>query len=184
MNCINKLVSNLKSYNKKLLEESLTFIDIRNDLNLIIKGIAFDNNHTCFYGYDDINDVITSLVLSSNTYGIFLENEYIAIASFDYHYYKDLTRKEVCLCIKEKYRGLGIGYLCSLKIIDECFKDPLTKCIHFTIKEDNITSKKMAENLGFKEYKGYKASAIFTDFDKNIIHNNQYLLKKEDFLKI
>lgn len=181
MDYISVLVSDLKLYKKKLLEESLTFIDIKNDLDLIKQGISFDDNHTCFYGYDDINDVITSLVLSTDTYGIFLEDEYIAIASFDYHYYKDLTRKEVCLCIKEKYRRLGIGYLCFLKIIDECFKEPLVKCIHLTIREDNIASKKMAESLGFKEYKGYKASASFTDLDKKIIHNNQYLLKKEDF---
>ena len=179
MDDINLLVYDIKLIKEKKLEEMLTFQNIKNNFYMLKKGINLDNNHTCFYGFDDINLMVMSLNLADETYGIYLDNEFIGITSFGLHNPKDLTRREICLCLDEKYRNLGIGSICMKKMVDECFKNDATKCIHLCIIKENLSSRKVAEKLNFKEYTGYKNDSYIEDLDGNTHENVQYILKKK-----
>ena len=55
-----------------------------------------------------------------------------------YQYYKDLTRLEVSLSIKNEYRNKGIGKHCLDLIIFNYFQNYDIKSFHVSIREDNI----------------------------------------------
>lgn len=172
-------IEDIKLIKEKKLEELLTLKDIKNDVFLLKEGIYFDDNHTCFYGFDDVNSMAICLNFATKTYGIFLDEEFIGITSYCYHYPLDLTRNEICICLDKNYRSLGIGSICMSKMIDECFTNKNTKSIHLSIREDNTPSIKVAKKLGFKEYIGYKKDSIYEDLNGKTYQNKQYLLKKK-----
>ena len=178
-----KLVILLKKVCNKKITESISLINIDDYKELILKGILFDNEHTCYHSYDSITDIVTSLMTSANNYGIYVENEFIGIVSVFYKYYKDLTRLEMSISIKEEYRNKKIGEFCYNYIIRNYFEDYNMKSIHLSIREDNIKSRKLAEKCGFKLYPGYKDSKYFIDLDGNKIPQVQYLLKRKDYMK-
>ena len=103
--------------------------------------------------------------------------------SYFYHYYKDLSRYEISISIKEKYRNSNIGYCVTNEVIRRMFLFDDIKSIHLYIREDNVKSNMLAKKLGFKEYSGYKCDKYFIDKDNNKIKNKQYLLKKKDYIK-
>jgi len=177
-----ELINLLKNIRDEKLRESIILINI-NDKKLIEKGISFDNKKTCYHSYDNIEDIITGLIVSANNYGIYYCDEFIGIISVFYHYYKDLTRLEMSISIKEGYRGKGIGKHCYDLIISDYFENSDVKSIHLSIREDNIKSRKLAEKCGFKLYKGYKCDNNFIDTDSNAIKQVQYLLTKKDYKK-
>lgn len=177
-----KLVNLLKSiYNEKIIQ-NIKLININKDRKLIEEGILFDDEHTCYHTYESIEDIIIGLMVSSNNYGIYLENEFIGIVSVFNHYYKDSTRLEISMSIKNEYRNKKIGKYCLNIMINKCFEDPKNKSIHLSIREDNIKSRKMAEGCGFKLYKGYKCDNIIVDNNKIVITQFQYLLKRKDYI--
>lgn len=176
------LINLLKQVKNQKILENLELIEIdNNDKELITKGIMFDNKHTCYHDYDKLEDMITSLMVSCNNYGIYLYNEFIGIVSVFYQYYKDLTRLEISLSIKEEYRNNKIGTYCLNCIINNYFENTNIKSIHLSIREDNIKSRKMAENCGFKIYPGYKIDNYFTKEDGIKVKQVQYLLKRKDY---
>lgn len=179
INLINmlKVVRNIK------IQENIKLIDINNNKDLITKAVKFDDKHTCYHSYNNIEDVITGLMVSANNYGIYYKDEFIGIISVFYHYYKDLTRLELSISIKNEYRNKGIGKYCYDLILNNYFEKESIKSIHLSIREDNIKSRMMAEKCGFKLYKGYKCDNYFTDLDGNKIPQVQYLLKKKDYKK-
>lgn len=178
-----KLVNLLKNmYNEKIIQ-NIKLVNINDNKELILKGIMFDNEHTCYHSYETLEDIIIGLMIAANNYGIYLENEFIGIASVFNHYYKDSTRLEISISIKHEYRNKKIGKYCLNNIINNYFEDPKNKSIHLSIREDNIKSRKMAEGCGFKLYKGYKCDNIFIYNKKNVIPQVQYLLKRKDYIK-
>lgn len=168
-------------YNEKLIQD-ISIVNINGNKELITQGISFDNEHTCYHDYDDIDDIITGLLVAADNYGIYLKDEFIGLISVFYHFYKDLSRLEISISINESYRNKNIGKYALDTIIYTCFEDSKNKSIHLSIREDNIKSRKMAENCGFKLYKGYKCDNTFTDLEGNIIPQVQYLLKRKDYL--
>ena len=178
-----ELINLLKLICNEKLGEVICLRSINNDKNLIEKGISFDNEKTCYHSYDNIEELITSLMVSANNYGIYYYDEFIGIISVFYHYYKDLSRLELSISMKEKYRGNGIGECCYKYIINNYFENSDAKSFHLSIREDNIKSRKLAEKCGFKLYKGYKVNNKFIDNDGNTINQVQYLLKKRDYKK-
>ena len=175
-----ELIVLLKEIKEKQILENLEVRKIISR-NLIEEGVGFDNNHTCYHSYDNINDIIVGLFISANNFGIYYNNEYIGIISAYYQYYKDLSRLEFAICIKEEYRNIGIGKYCYDMLIDQYFKSDSIKSIHLTIREDNKGSRLLAEKCGFKLYPGYKVNKIFKDEDGNKYPQVQYLLKKKDY---
>jgi len=178
-----KLINTLKQIRNIKMYEDIDLIDINGNRDLIVQGILFDDEHTCYHSYNSLEDMITSLLVSSCNYGIFYKNEYIGIISAFYHYYKDLSRLELSICIKKEYRNSGIGKLCYDYIIGGYFDEENIKSIHLSIREDNIKSRMIAEKCGFELYKGYKCDNYFIDLEGNIIPQVQYLLKKKDYKK-
>lgn len=171
-----------KVCNKKILDD-ISLKNIDSNKELILKGILFDDEHTCYHSYDSIDDIITGLMLSANNYGIYIKDEFIGIVSIFYKYYKDLTRLEMSISIKKEYRNKRIGEFCYNYIIKNYFENYDIKSIHLSIREDNIKSRKLAEKLGFKLYLGYKDSKYFVDSEGNKIPQVQYLLKRKDYIK-
>lgn len=178
-----KLVILLNKICNQKMQENINLINIDKNRELILKGIMFDNEHTCYYNYETLEDVLTGFMVSANNYGVYLENEFIGIISVFNQYYKDLSRLEISISIKEEYRNKNIGRYCLNNIISDCFKNPKNKSIHLSIREDNIKSRKMAENCGFKLYPGYKSCNYFIDLEGNKIPQVQYLLKRKDYIK-
>ena len=183
MNDKEKLVYLLKQIRLDRIYQDVKLINISDDLDLIRKGILFDNEKTCYYGYKNIEDMITSLSIASQTYGIYYKDEFIGIISYFHHYYKDLGRYEISISIKDKFRNSNICYCVTNEVIRIMFYFDDIKSIHLYIREDNKKSNALALKLGFKEYKGYKCDNYFTDQDGNRIKNKQYLLKKKDYIK-
>lgn len=177
-----KLVNLLKNICNEKIIQNIKLVNINDNRKLILKGIMFDNEHTCYHSYDSLEDVITGLMVSANNYGIYLENEFIGIVSVFNHYYKDSTRLEISMSIKNEYRNKKIGKYCLNIMINKCFEDPKNKSIHLSIREDNIKSRKIAERCGFKLYKGYKCDNMFIDSNGNMTPQFQYLLKRKDHL--
>lgn len=178
-----ELVNVLKKVRNIKMHEDIDIVCINNNRELIEEGISFDDEHTCYHSYKSLEDMITSLMVSNATYGIFYKGEYIGIISVFYHHYKDLSRLELSISIKKEYRNSGIGKFCYNVIIDGYFKDETIKSIHLSIREDNIKSRMLAEKCGFKLYIGYKYDKYFKDLDGNKIPQVQYLLKKKDYIK-
>ena len=178
-----KLAVLLKKVCNEKIKESISLININNDKELILKGILFDNEHTCYHSYESIDDIVTGLMVSANNYGIYVENKFIGIISAFYKYYKDLTRLEMSISMKEEYRNKKIGEFCYDYVIRNYFENYHVKSIHLSIREDNIKSRKLAEKCGFKLYPGYKDSKYFIDLDGNKIPQVQYLLKRKDYIK-
>ena len=162
--------------------ENLKLVKIK-DKDLILKGISFDNEHTCYNNYNNIEDVLIGLITSATNYGIYYKDEFIGIISIYNQYYKDLTRLELSICIKKEYRNKKIGKYCFDYVISESFKNPNNKSIHLSIREDNIKSIMLAKKCGFKLYRGYKSCDNFIDLNGNKIHQEQYLLKRKDYIK-
>lgn len=178
-----ELIYLLKMIRNQKIMQNIRLVDINNNKELIIKGVMFDDAHTCYHSYEQLEDVITGLMISANNYGIYLENEFIGIISVFYQYYKDLTRLEISLSIKREYRSKNIGKYCMDLVIPKCFERTGIKSIHLSIREDNIKSRKLAEKCGFKIYTGYKNCNTFTDLNENKIPQVQYLLKRKDYIK-
>jgi len=163
--------------------KKINLMNINNNRTLIEKGIKFDNEHTCYNNYESLEDVITGLLVSADNYGIYFNNEFIGLISIFNQYYKDLTRLEISMSINYKYRNMHIGKYCLENIIKKYFENENNKSIHLSIREDNIKSRKMAENCGFKLYKGYKSCNYFIDSKGNSIPQVQYLLKRKDYIR-
>ena len=178
-----KLINLLKKIYNEKTAQNLNLININGNEELILKGVLLDDEHTCYNNYEKLEDVITGLMISADNYGIYLENEFIGIISIFNQYYKDLTRLEISISIKREYRNKNIGKYCLENIISKYFKDSNNKSIHLSIREDNIKSRKMAENCGFKLYPGYKSCKKFIDLKGNLIPQVQYLLKRKDYLR-
>lgn len=178
----NDLINLLKIIRNKKMTENIKLININDNKDLIIKGVMFDTGHTCYHTYEKIEDVITGLIVSATNYGIYYKDEFIGIISVFYHYYKDLTRLELSMSIKEGYRSKGIGKVCYDYILNKYFKSEGVKSIHLSIREDNIKSRMLAEKCGFKLYKGYKCDNTFINKNGNRISQVQYLLKKKDYV--
>ncbi|MBQ9071982.1 MAG: GNAT family N-acetyltransferase [Bacilli bacterium] len=183
LNLEEKLINLLKNVCAEKLIQNLSLTNINGNEELILKGVMFDDEHTCYNNYEKLEDVITGLIVSADNYGIYLENEFIGIISIFNQYYKDLTRLEVSMSIKNQYRNMNIGKYCLETIISKYFKDSNNKSIHLSIREDNIKSRKMAEHCGFKLYPGYKSCKNFIDLKGNQISQVQYLLKRKDYIK-
>lgn len=178
-----KLINVLKKECNQKIIQNIRLLNINNNEELIRKGVSFDDEHTCYNNYENIEDVITGLIVSADNYGIYLEDEFIGIISIYNQWYKDLTRYEISICIKNEYRNKNIGKYCFDYIINNYFKKPDIKSIHLSIIEDNIKSRRVAENCGFKLYPGYKNCNFFTDLNGNIIPQVQYLLKRKDYIR-
>lgn len=161
---------------------NIKLISINGNKDLITKGVLFDTEHTCYHDYYDFNDIIIGLLIAADNYGIFYNDEFIGLVSIFPHYYKDKSRLEISISIKEEYRNKKIGKYSLKNIIDICFKEEQNKSIHLSIREDNIKSRKMAESCGFKLYRGYRCDDTFTTLDGNIVTQVQYLLKRKDYL--
>lgn len=177
------LISLLKIIHNKKIIENLKLVDITNNKDLITKGVMFDDEHTCYHTYSRIEDVITGLMVSADNYGIYYKDEFIGIISVFNHYYKDLTRFELSISIKNEYRNQGIGKYCYDYILDNYFKKDKVKSIHLSIREDNVKSRILAEKCRFKLYQGYKCDNTFIDLKGNKIPQVQYLLKRKDYVK-
>lgn len=177
-----KLIILLKKVCNEKVNKNINLLNIYNNRKLILEGILFDDENTCYHSYEDIEDVITSLMVSADNYGIYLENKFIGIISVFNHYYKDLTRLEISICIKKDYRNKKIGEYCFNQIISNYFKKNNIKSIHLSIRCDNIKSIRLAEKCGFKLYTGYKIDNVFIDKNNNIQSQVQYLLKKNDYM--
>ena len=54
--------------------ENLKLVKIK-DKDLILKGISFDNEHTCYNNYNNIEDVLIGLITSATNYGIYYKDE-------------------------------------------------------------------------------------------------------------
>ena len=183
MGDLEKLVNLLKKVRDKNMNYEVEIRDINSNIDLINEGISFDDEKTCFYGYDNIEDILTSLQVSTNLYGIFIKEKFIGMIGVYFHYYKDLTRLETLMCIKKEYRKRGIGTYCLNNIINYYFSGEGYKSIHISIRKDNTSSIRAAKKLGFKEYTGYKKDMIFTDKEGNKIPQAQYLLTKKEYEK-
>lgn len=177
-----ELIFLLKELKKKELLENLELRQIFSR-SLIEQGVLFDNDHTCYHSYENINDVIIGLFISATNYGIYYKDEYIGIISSFYQYYKDLGKIEFAICLKKEYRNLGIGKYCYDVLINEQFKNESIKSIHLTIRDDNIESRNLAKKSGFKLYPGYKSNAMFCDQLGNVYPQVQYLLTKKEYIK-
>lgn len=180
---IEKLINILKNKCSEDIIKNIRLININNKEELIRKGILFDNEYTCYNNYESIDDIITGLMVSADNYGIYLEDEFIGIVSMFYQYYKDLTRYEISICIKKEYRNINVGKYCFNYVISDCFKNTDIKSIHLSIREDNIKSRKVAENCGFKLYPGYKNCKLFYNYDGTLVSQVQYLLKRKDYMQ-
>ena len=178
-----KLVSLLRKIYEEKIIENISILNINGNKDLITEGVFFDNEHTCYHTYDDIQDVITGLMVSANNYGIYFQDEFIGIISVFYQYYKDLSRYEMSICIKDKYRNKNIGKYCFAYVIQDCFEKTDIKSIHLSIREDNIKSRKVAEKNGFKLYSGYKNCKCFIDLNGNPVNQVQYLLRRNEYIR-
>ena len=179
-----KLIYLLKRMLNDKIKDEVSLLNLDNNKDLIKRGILFDNEHTCYNDYDSLEDIITGLMISANNYGIYIKDEFIGIVSIFYKYYKDLTRLEMSISIKEEYRNKKIGEFCYNYVIKNYFENYKVKSIHLSIREDNVKSRKLAEKLGFKLYPGYKDSKYFVDLEGNKIPQVQYLLKRKDYVKM
>ena len=103
--------------NKKVFDD-ISLMNIDNNKKLILKGILFDDEHTCYHSYDSLDDIVTGLMVSANNYGIYIKDEFIGIVSIFYKYYKDLTRLEMSISIKKEYRNKKIGEFCYEYVIN------------------------------------------------------------------
>ena len=177
-----KLLIILKKVRNKKIIEKIKLIKI-NDQELIEKGISYDDEHTCYHDYSSLDDIITGLLLSADNYGIYLDGEFIGLISAFYQYYKDLTRLEISMSIRNDYRNKSIGKYCLSLIMCHYFLNTDIKSIHLSIREDNIKSIKLANNLGFNIYPGYKCDNTFTAENGQVYNQVQYLLKKKDYIK-
>lgn len=153
------------------------------DINLIEKGVTFDNEHTCFQKYSNINNLARSLIFVADNYGIYYKDKYIGYACLHLQHYNFSEKLEIGICIKEEFRNLGIGKYCYDNLIRIAFEKDEIKSIHLSIKEGNEASIRLAQKCGFNEYSGYKSCAIFEDVNGNAHPQLQFLLKKKDYKK-
>lgn len=174
----NDLISVLRKLQDKIILDNVKIKYINGKEDLILKGVLFDNEHTCYHSYEKIEDIVTSLMVSANNYGIFIGNEFIGIISTFYKDYKDLTCFEISVNIKKEYRNKKIGTHSLNYVIKDIFKNTNIKSIHLSIRESNIKSRKMAINCGFNEYEGCETDKVITDINGKTVNQIQYLLKK------
>lgn len=177
-----KLLILLKKMRNEKIIENIKLVEIDNK-ELIEQGVLFDNEHTCYHDYSSLDDIITGLIVSADNYGIYLDGNFIGLISAFYQYYKDLSRLEISMSIRSDYRNKNIGKYCLSLIIYYYFLNTDIKSIHLSIREDNIKSIKLAHNLGFNKYPGYKCDNTFTDENGKVYNQVQYLLKKKDYIK-
>jgi len=177
-----ELVELLKKVRNEKIKEEIELIDITNDANLIRDGVLFDDEHTCFYGYNEVEEVVDSILRIANTYGIYLEEQFVGIINVFYANYKDLSKIGISVSLKKEYRNKSIGFCSMIQILNDYFNTNI-KSVHLSIREDNIKSRRLAEKCGFVEYVGYRNYDTFTDLDGNEIPQIQYLLTKKEFKK-
>ena len=93
----------------------------------------------------------------------------------------DHEQKEIYYLIGREYWGKGYAKEATVALRDYCFDTIGLKEIVALCKPDNIASKKVIENMGFK-YR-YKIEGLPKEFD---FYNGEpyYLLTKEEYLKI
>jgi len=68
-----ELINTFKKIRNKKMYENIKLVNINNNRDLIVKGIMFDDEHTCYHSYNTLEDMITSLMFSNCTYGIFIK---------------------------------------------------------------------------------------------------------------
>ena len=180
MSDLQKLVNLLKNIRYELMTNDITIISTE-DESLIRKGIQFDNGNTCYYGYNNIDEMISSVLISSNAYAIYYKEEFIGIVSVFFHSVKDLNKLEISITLNEKYRGKGIGSYLLTQVISAYFDNTEIKSFHLSIREDNTESIKLAEKLGFIKYPGSRKKDFFTDLNGNKIPQVQYLLTRKKY---
>lgn len=173
----------LKKVCQKKVTDSIKIVNIHRDKKLILEGVLFDDENTCFHSYENIKDIVTGFMVSATNYGIYIEDEFIGLVSLFYQHHKDLTRLEMAISIKKEYRNIKIGEFSYDYIIRNYLKNTDIKSIHLSIREDNIKSRRLAEKIGFKLYPGYKSCENFIDLNGNKIPQVQYLLKLKDYFK-
>lgn len=185
MNEKEQLINLLKVIRRNLYDESINIKIINNDpmeKELINKAILFDENNTCFNGYNNINDMINYLSCYAINFAIFYKEEFIGLSSVTYKHIKDLSRLVLSLNLDKNYQNSKIGTYCVQKIVDYCFSNYDCKCFHAAIRIDNKASLKMANNIGFNEYQGYKDDKYFI-LGNGKIPQKQLILKKKEYKK-
>lgn len=95
------LVELLKKIRNEKIKEEIKLINITYDANLIRDGVLFDYEHTCFYGYNEIEEVVDSILRIANTYGIYLEEQFVGIISVFYANCKDLSKIGISISLKK-----------------------------------------------------------------------------------
>ena len=181
----NQLLNLLKVIRCNLYDENINIKIINNEpieKELIRKAILFDNGNTCFNGYDKIDDMVNYLCNCAINFGIFYKEEFIGLSSVTYKHIKDPSRLVLSLNLDKNYQNSKIGTYCMQKIMDYCFSNYNYKCFHIAVREDNIPSLKMVNNLGFKEYIGYKDDDYFI-LNNEKIPQKQFILKKKEYKK-
>ena len=177
-----KLINVLLEYKEKLLIEKLNYkeLDISNleDVAIVKEVSEFDTSKKCFGDYSlfDDFDYYTN-------YAIYFENELIGFLGYTESHPKDTTRIIPCLCIKEKYRNIGIGYIIINQLLNNVFEyyDDI-KSIYLTIIENNIPSIRLAKSLGFYGFPGYREND-YIQVNGTLEKQNHYLYKRKDYEK-
>ena len=178
----NKITNTIKKYKERIIIEKLNYkelnIDNLEDILIIKRLTEFDTSKYCygdyslFAGFDEYFN-----------YAIYLGDELIGYLAYIFSHPKDITRFIPCICLKEEYRHIGIGYIVIKQLMNtlfETFSD--LKSIYVTALEKNTQSINLAKSIGFYEFPGYRENDYFLVNGKEE-KQNHYLYKRKDYQK-
>lgn len=133
-----------------------------NEREIVTNGILLDDEHTCFYGFRSVFEIVWSILNDSIIYNVTLNDEQIGIIMVS-NYKENETELEIGACFKNEYRNKGIGtYLLKL-VLDDCFLNGATK-VHALVRNDNLSSNRLCNKLSFIKYE---------DDAEDFIYNNK-----------
>ena len=126
-------------------------INERKDARQIVtNGIMLDNEHTCFYGFKSVFEIVWAILNDSIIYNVTLNGEQIGIIMVS-NYNDNETELEIGACFKKEYRHKGLGTELLKLVIEDCKLNGATK-VHALVREDNKPSNKLCEKLNFIKY--------------------------------
>ena len=143
---------------------------------LVESGVLLDDEHTCFYGFHSLFEIVWSIINDSIIYNVTVGGKQIGIIMVSN--FKELEDEvEIGMCIGKDYRGKGIGYYLLDLVIKDCFLNN-AKAVHALVRSDNNASLKLCYKLNFKKYDDDNVEDFC--YRNKKIKQNHFVIKKEN----
>lgn len=155
----------------------IEIINGRKDARQIVtNGIMLDNEHTCFYGFHSVFEIVWSILNDSIIYNATIDDEQVGIAMVS-NYKEKEDEVEIGMCIDKKHRGSGIGYYLLKLIIEDCFLNNASM-VHAFVRDDNKASLRLCDKLNFERYDDEQAEDFCLKNKR--VSQKHFVIKKEN----